>query len=177
MRRRLSVEGQQEVWLVRHKISRQKFVIKVFETERYLQSASLHHSMTEAEAMYECRESPHVAQFVEEFEEGRNTHLVIKYEKGADLISLLETQGLTCLGEKQAKTIVKQVALGLHHIHSKGIVHRDLKHGNILIGSSGQAKIADFGLAVDLNDQKTVRHYAGTLSFMAPEIVENKKSD
>lgn len=68
--------------------------------------------------------------------------------------------------------IVKQIATGLQFVHEHGIVHRDLKPTNIIIDRNGNARIADFGLALELNASRSSEprtEIAGTSRFMSPE--------
>ena len=72
------------------------------------------------------------------------------------------------------------MALGLKDIHKKGIVHRDIKHKNILLSSSSarpKVKITDFGLACQLEEDECFVHDAGTVGYKAPEIVLKEPSD
>jgi serine/threonine protein kinase len=72
-----------------------------------------------------------------------------------------------------AATMARDLALGLAYSHSEGLVHRDIKPQNVLIGKDGRPQIADFGLAVDRRDESEAREQAysrsGTLAYMAPE--------
>ncbi len=79
---------------------------------------------------------------------------------------------------KKLDTII-QVAEGLAHAHARGIVHRDMKPENVMIGADGRARIMDFGLA-KLIGQTTVLKtgtVAGTLFYMSPEQVKGEKLD
>ena len=93
------------------------------------------------------------------------------------MVDYMERRGSTRFEEQEARGLIRQIAIGLKHIHGLGIVHRDIKFGNILVSSHGNIKIADFGASVDLSTKKSTREYAGTLSFMAPEVIEGRKSN
>ena len=80
------------------------------------------------------------------------------------------------IDEKICAYILRKTLEGLHYLHSRGIVHRDIKSDNILINMQGDIKIADFGYATQLNKQKrgTVSQ-VGTVCWMAPELIQLKK--
>ena len=64
----------------------------------------------------------------------------------------------------------------LAHVHSRQLVHRDVKADNILLSSQGDVKLADFGIAASLRSHgklTRLRGFAGTQAFMAPEICSN----
>src|SRR5262245_47797910 len=69
----------------------------------------------------------------------------------------------------EAAELVATVAETLHYAHRQGVVHRDIKPGNILLDSSGKPFVADFGLALREQDVGTGPHYAGTPAYMSPE--------
>jgi len=72
--------------------------------------------------------------------------------------------------------VILQLASGLHHIHHLGIVHLDLKPSNILVSDDGNAKIMDFGLAIE-GRQVLDRRIRGTLQYMAPEVLRQDRVD
>jgi serine/threonine protein kinase len=67
------------------------------------------------------------------------------------------------------------LASALDYIHKKGIAHRDLKPENLLLDMNFNLKLADFGLACQ--NEKRLNTFAGTLTYMAPEILEKKQYD
>ena len=92
-------------------------------------------------------------------------YVVSRFIEGTDLANRIKQQPLA-IGE--AVELVATIAEALHYAHKQGLVHRDVKPGNILLGSDGKPYLVDFGLA--LNDQKVgTTQYAGTPAYMSPE--------
>ncbi|HEX3528272.1 MAG TPA: serine/threonine-protein kinase [Thermoanaerobaculia bacterium] len=92
--------------------------------------------------------------------------LCMEYIDGEDLASLLRRIGR--LPVDKALEIALHVASGLAAIHDGGLLHRDLKPGNVMIDGRGRARITDFGLAIQA-DEASAGRQAGTPSYMAPE--------
>src|SRR5947207_7642831 len=82
-----------------------------------------------------------------------------------------------CLNTQQRLEILVKVCEAVHHAHQRGLIHRDLKPGNILVDQTGQPKILDFGVArvTDSDAQATMQtdvgQLVGTLAYMSPEQV------
>ena len=91
---------------------------------------------------------------------------VSKYVEGNDLATRLKASQLSC---QQAVELLATVAEALHYAHKKGVVHRDVKPGNILIDSNGSPHLVDFGLALREENVGKVPRYAGTPAYMSPE--------
>src|SRR5262245_11986172 len=89
----------------------------------------------------------------------------MEYIDGENLSTLLRRIGR--LPEDKATEVARQVCAGLSAAHERGVVHRDLKPGNVMIDGRGRARIADFGLAGVLGTDDGTR--AGTPAYMAPE--------
>ncbi|RXG53950.1 Mitogen-activated protein kinase kinase kinase 12 [Armadillidium vulgare] len=68
----------------------------------------------------------------------------------------------------------KQIASGMYYLHNHKIIHRDLKSPNVLIGEDKQVKISDFGTCREISDASTKMSFAGTLAWMAPEVIRNE---
>ncbi|WP_165441974.1 serine/threonine protein kinase [Rubinisphaera italica] len=97
--------------------------------------------------------------------------IVLDWISGRSLHEQLESQEF--VSEFQIRKWIHQVCMGLQHIHSRGIIHCDLKPANILLNVENQILITDFGFAKYLNDDfRQARNIQGTVSFMAPEQID-----
>ena len=93
-------------------------------------------------------------------------YIVSKFIEGVDLSTKLRQHRLT---HREAAELVAMVAEALHYAHKQGLVHRDVKPGNILIGNDGKPYVVDFGLALREENIGKGPKYAGTPAYMSPE--------
>jgi serine/threonine protein kinase len=109
--------------------------------------------------------------------EGDTYFLVTEYVPGTDLRRLVRRNGP--LPFSIAATIISQAAEGLHYAHRRGLVHRDVKPGNLLVTPDGHTKITDLGLAWYLLDDPEMRasgkshSLVGTADYLAPESIRH----
>jgi serine/threonine protein kinase len=105
--------------------------------------------------------------------DGDTYFLVTEYVPGTDLRKMVRQHGP--LSMREAAVIVSQAAEALAHAHSRGLIHRDVKPGNLLITKDGHTKLADLGLAFFYADDhpghKKPKHIVGTADYIAPEII------
>jgi eukaryotic-like serine/threonine-protein kinase len=92
--------------------------------------------------------------------------IVTKFIDGTDLASRLKKSRLSV---RETVELVALVAEALHHAHLQGLVHRDVKPGNILLDQKGRPFVADFGLALREQDAGAESRFAGTPAYMSPE--------
>lgn len=112
--------------------------------------------------------SPHVVRVFELHHDADATFLVMEYVDGSSLAARLASHG--ALSYEAALRLLVQVADGLAVTHSRGLVHRDVKPGNVLLRSDGSAVLADFGLSRGPTTGVTGRFVAaGTPAYMPPE--------
>lgn len=98
---------------------------------------------------------------------GDRWFISMEFVDGEDLGSLLRRIGR--FPHDRGIELANQLCSGLAAAHDQGVLHRDLKPGNVLITASGEAKIADFGLAGLVEDLRADRSRAGTPAYMSPE--------
>ena len=100
--------------------------------------------------------------------------LSMEYVDGEDLASLLRRIGR--LPQDKALEIARQLCAGLAAAHENGVLHRDLKHANVMIDGRGKARITDFGLAGLADDLRGGEARGGTPAYMAPEQLAGKEA-
>ncbi len=93
-------------------------------------------------------------------------YIVSKYVEGTDLATRLKQSRLK---HAEAAELVATVAEALHYAHKQGLVHRDVKTRNILVGAEGKPYVVDFGLALREENIGKGPNYAGTPAYMSPE--------
>ena len=94
----------------------------------------------------------------------------MEYVENGSLDALIKKFGK--FPEPLVATYVQQVLLGLDYLHSQGVIHRDIKGGNILTTKDGIVKLADFGVATNLTESEKSNSVVGTPYWMAPEVIE-----
>ena len=117
---------------------------------------------------------PNVCRVYDVGEIGGRLFLSMEHIDGEDLASLLRRIGR--LSGERAVEIAREMVAGLAAAHDKGVLHRDLKPGNVMIDGRGRARITDFGLAVAAGEDAGGAEVSGTPAYMAPEQLAGKGS-
>jgi serine/threonine protein kinase len=133
-------------------------------------------------------EHPNIVRMYESFKENETLYIVLEVCRGGELYSRLvqhvKEAGGGGLGEPLARTLFRQMLYAVNYLHSKRIVHRDIKTENFLllseVGTADQdvLKLCDFGTSARLSDRRPrSMENIGTLSYTAPEVYENRGAD
>ncbi|MEW4567020.1 serine/threonine-protein kinase [Tautonia sp. JC769] len=104
-------------------------------------------------------------------------YLVMEYIGGKSAARLIEEHG--ALPPAIAAEVGRQVALGLEYLHLKGLLHRDVTPSNMLVDRVGVVKLADLGLAIDLEDAERLTREGstvGTFDYLSPEQASNSRA-
>jgi eukaryotic-like serine/threonine-protein kinase len=163
-----------------HESSLNRYVaIKVLADSLAHDEAVKERFLREARSMAALND-PHIIQiyFIGE-DEGGQTYFVMEFVEGESLGSMLKREGK--LSVEQSAKVIYQTALGLSTAHDRGVVHRDIKPGNLMINSRGAVKIADFGIALSNHDLSkkltTTGEFVGTPGYLSPEVCLGKPVD
>ncbi|XP_014818850.1 PREDICTED: citron Rho-interacting kinase isoform X6 [Calidris pugnax] len=166
-----------DVKVVREKVTGDVYAMKVMSKESLL--AQEHVSFFEEErSILSQSTSPWIPQLQYAFQDKKNLYLVMEYQPGGDLLSLLnryEDQ----LDESMVQFYLAELILAIHSVHQMGYVHRDIKPENVLIDRTGHIKLVDFGSAAKMTVNKTVNAKlpVGTPDYMAPEMLTGLNGD
>lgn len=182
---KLGAGGQGEVYkAVDTKLGR-SVVIKVLPPDLTVKDANLKRFKREAR-LASSLDHPNICTIFDLGESGNVHYISMQYVAGRNVRQLVSGRPLEL---KSALTIAIQVADALATAHSKGIIHRDIKAGNVMVTDAGQAKVLDFGLAKLLDDEAArnegIHHTEltemgvpyGTATYAAPEQARGDRVD
>ncbi|KAG7390794.1 hypothetical protein PHYPSEUDO_006616 [Phytophthora pseudosyringae] len=123
-------------------------------------------------------ESPFVVQYRGSFSYEAQLWIAMEFCAAGSLADLHALRGRHVLSEAEIAAVCANVALGLDHLHSRGLIHRDIKAGNLLLNGDGVAKLADFGVSAQLTATVGKRRTViGTPFWMAPEVIQEAQYD
>ncbi len=162
--------GAAVVYLARHSSLNRLIALKVLLGGALATTLDRERFRREAEAAAKL-DHPNVIQVYDIGEHNGALYLSLEYASGSSLDRTLKRQPLSPI---DAAYLVERIAGGIEAAHAAGILHRDLKPANILLAADGQPKIADFGLARQIDQAYRLTQSgmsAGTPSYMAPEQV------
>jgi phosphate ABC transporter phosphate-binding protein len=179
--------GAGHVFLCEHLVLQRLVAVKLLQSSaaemtRGGQAAALERFVREARAVA-ALDHPNIVRVYDMERSGTVPFMVMEYVDGTSLHQVVAQFG--ALAVQRAAQYASQTAVGLQHAHEHGLIHRDIKPGNLLLDRSGLVKILDLGLARFLRDTKrndnlTGRYQddaiVGTIDFMSPEQSMNNPS-
>src|SRR5438034_1542356 len=160
--------GQGVVFRARQKSLNRTVALKVISLGQWASKANLKRFRLEAEAAARL-EHPGIVPIHEVGERDGSCYFSMKFVEGGQLDEVIRR---TPMSIRQAAELIANVARTVHYAHEHGILHRDIKPGNILLDAKGEPHLTDFGLARLLETESTVTRtmeVLGTPSYMAPE--------
>ncbi|MEC9093766.1 MAG: serine/threonine-protein kinase [Planctomycetota bacterium] len=169
--------GMSSVYLVKHLQMHQRRAIKVLPRKRVSDKTYLERFYIEARVSA-ALEHPNIVRAIDvDHDEETNTHyLIMEYVDGQDIGKIIKEKGP--IQHREAASFIAQAADALQFAHDQGIIHRDVKPGNVLIDNNNEVKILDMGLALFQEDEYSVtleynEKVLGTADYLAPEQAMN----
>jgi eukaryotic-like serine/threonine-protein kinase len=162
--------GKKKVYLAYDTLLDRDVAFALIKTEK-LDDASRMRISREAKAMGKLGDHPNIVTIHDMGEHEGQPYIVLPVMSGGDIEGLIEKAPEHRLPIEQAIKIIREVCKGLEHAHAKGIIHRDIKPGNVWLSGDGTAKVGDFGLAlaVDVSRLTGEGMMVGTYYYMPPE--------
>ena len=155
-----------KVKLIKDKKTDEHYALKIYK-RCYLSDEMRRQNLNQEIALLASLNHQGIVSFVKAVEAKNHIYIIMEFVSKVSLHDFIEAQGGK-LAEPIAKRVFFQLVQAVSYLHSKSIVHRDLKLQNILLQNLNAVKLIDFGFACE--DQK-LKVFCGTPSYMAPEIV------
>jgi len=160
--------GMSAVYLCRHRERGHRVAVKVLPKQLAKDPTLLKRFYREARASAALHH-PNIVRGYEADNERNQHFMVMEFVDGASLQEIVRKHGP--LDVNRAAHYIRQAAIGLQYASEQGMVHRDIKPGNLLVDRSGAVKILDMGLSRFYNEEESVltKDVLGTIDYLAPE--------
>ncbi len=171
--------GMGDVYRARHRKMDRTVALKVINRELFRKSEAVDRFQREVKAAAQLSH-PNIVTAHDADQAGDYHFMVMEYVDGIDLSEIVKQRGPLAVGD--ACDYIRQAALGLQHAHERGMVHRDVKPHNLMLTTTGDVKILDFGLAslapaiatdeaipATAGDLTVAGSLMGTPDFISPE--------
>ncbi|KAJ1908798.1 hypothetical protein IWQ60_011518 [Tieghemiomyces parasiticus] len=158
-----------KVRIVQHKAIKKNYALKYINKEKCIRMKAIDNIIQERRILEEIK-FPLICNLRYAFQDDENMFMVLDLMLGGDLRFHVDRKG--ALSEEVIRLWAAEIFVSLHYLHSKRIVHRDIKPDNVLLDSEGHAHLTDFNIAVRIKPGKKLTSVAGSLAYMAPEILQ-----
>ena len=148
--------------------SNRQFAIKAIRKDVLLDFKQVANTKLEKDILFSC-DHPFLVGMEYMFQSQTRLYFVMPFVRGGELYKIFKSRKR--LPENLVKFYSLQICMAVGYLHSKGIMHRDLKLENILVDEDGYLKIIDYGLAKTLQESAVSKTFCGTPEYLAPEMV------
>jgi 5'-AMP-activated protein kinase catalytic alpha subunit len=146
----------------------ESWAIKIIDKDR-LEKEHLHEQLKREIVILKALNHPNVVFMKEVMQTKNHIYIVLELVTGGELFG--ELCQARRFDEERARKYFQQLIVGLHHCHTNGVAHRDLKLENLLLDSQGVLKINDFGLSNFQSTNEKLQTCCGTPNDVAPEVL------
>ncbi|OMJ95834.1 hypothetical protein SteCoe_734 [Stentor coeruleus] len=157
-----------------HKSTQRKVAIKIYEKTK-LTDVTRQKSVQGEIKILSKIDHVNIVKLYQSVDTPKYLYIILEFVSGCSLSTLLKRKINRRMEEFEANKLFRELLQALDYIHNKSIAHRDVKLENTLIDQSGIVKLIDFGFATCFPNDKKVKIFCGTPSYMAPEIVRKKE--
>lgn len=164
-----------KVMLAEYKATKQLYAIKVLKKDFIIENDEVESTRSEKRVFLVANKERHpfLINLHSCFQTETRVYFVMDYVPGGDLMLHIQKEQF---GKQRARFYAAEVCLALKYFHENGIIYRDLKLDNILLGVDGHVKVADYGLCKEeMWAGQTTTTFCGTPEFMAPEILAEQR--
>jgi eukaryotic-like serine/threonine-protein kinase len=177
LRRKIARGGMADVFLAHDVMLNRPVAVKVLFPEFAVDPAFVQRFRGEAQAAANLGH-PNIVSIFDWGEQDGTYYIVMEYVEGASLAQILRDEGP--MEPRRAADIAADIASALGFAHSSGVIHRDVKPGNVLLSPTGQVKVTDFGIARAVSSQENLTQTGtvmGTATYFSPEQARGEAVD
>jgi len=157
-----------KVCLVQYKPTKEYYAMKSLKKDVLLDMDQVQSTILEKKIL-QSLDHPFLVGMVFCFQTEERIYFIMPFIRGGELFQHLRTEKF--FKEDKARFYAASMGLALEYLHNHGIVYRDIKPENILIGEDGYLKLIDFGMAKMLKGNEKATSFCGTPEYLAPEII------
>lgn len=159
-----------KVMLCEKKETGEKFAVKAVKKSALQKSQNFMAIMSERNNLMRTN-FPFIVKIKFAFQTPTKFYIGMEYIPGGELYHILYNNDIKI---SDCKLYLAEIALSLQYLHTRGIIYRDLKLENIMVGADGHIKLVDFGLSKDLSVSNETSTFCGTIHYVAPELILQK---
>ena len=157
-----------KVCLVQYKPTKEYYAMKSLKKDVLLDMDQVQSTILEKKIL-QSLDHPFLVGMIFCFQTEERIYFIMPFIRGGELFQHLRTEKF--FKEDKARFYAASMGLALEYLHNHGIVYRDIKPENILIGEDGYLKLIDFGMAKMLQGNEKATSFCGTPEYLAPEII------
>lgn len=160
-----------KVKIATHQLTNHKVAVKILNRQK-IKSLDVVSKIKREIQNLKLFRHPHIIKLYQVISTPTDIFMVMEYVSGGELFDYIVKHGK--LKEPEARRFFQQIISGVDYCHRHMVVHRDLKPENLLLDSSLNVKIADFGLSNMMHDGEFLRTSCGSPNYAAPEVISGK---